>query len=62
MSRVPTDENPSGGTSFGLTSPSAVSADPPKVNDYDGIAEAYAAENEARPRFLGFLFFVLQSG
>jgi SAM-dependent methyltransferase len=47
MNRVPTDQNPSGGTSFGLTSPSAVSVDPPRVSDYDGIAEAYSAENEA---------------
>ena len=31
----------------GLASPSAVSADPPGVNDYDSFAEAYSAENEA---------------
>ena len=44
---MPTDHNPPGGISTRLTSPSAVSADPPRVNDYDGIAEAYSAENEA---------------
>ncbi len=44
---MPTDHNPPGGIPFGLTSPSGVSADPPRVNDYDGIAEAYSAENEA---------------
>ena len=44
---MPTDQNPSGGISVRLASPSAVSADPPRVNDYDGIAEAYSAENEA---------------
>jgi ubiquinone/menaquinone biosynthesis C-methylase UbiE len=47
MNRMPTDHNPSGGISAGLTSPSAVSADPPRVNDYDRIAEGYSAENEA---------------
>jgi SAM-dependent methyltransferase len=47
MNRMPTDHNPSGGISTGLASPSAVSADPPRVSDYDGIAEAYSAENEA---------------
>ena len=44
---MPADHNPSGGISTRLTSPSAVPADPPGVNDYDGIAEAYSAENEA---------------
>ena len=44
---MPADHNPSGGISTGLASPSAVSADPPRVNEYDGIAEAYSAENEA---------------
>ena len=44
---MPTDRNLLGGISAGLTSPSSVSADPPWVNDYDGIAEAYSAENEA---------------
>ena len=47
MNRMPTDHNPPEGISCRLTSPSAVSADPPRVNDYDGIAEAYSAENEA---------------
>lgn len=28
------------------TSSSAVTVDPPKVNDYNGFAEAYTAENE----------------
>jgi len=36
-------EHPS---STGLTSPSAVTVDPPKVNDYSSFAEAYSAENE----------------
>jgi hypothetical protein len=31
-------------------------------NDYDSFAEAYSAETEAKPRFLCFLFFVLQAG
>ena len=44
---MPTDRNAPGGIFTGLTSPSGVSADPPRVNDYDGIAEAYSAENEA---------------
>ena len=44
---MPTDHDPAGGISTRLTSPSAVSADPPRANDYDGIAEAYSAENEA---------------
>ncbi|MFH8572956.1 class I SAM-dependent methyltransferase [Streptomyces sp. NPDC017993] len=30
----------------GLASPSAVTVDPPKVNDYNSFAEAYTAENE----------------
>jgi SAM-dependent methyltransferase len=47
MNRMPTDHNPPGGISTRLTSPSPVSADPLRVNDYDGIAEAYSAENEA---------------
>jgi SAM-dependent methyltransferase len=45
---MPTDhEVPHAGPSTRLTSPSAVSADPPSVNDYDGFAEAYSAENES---------------
>ena len=47
MNRMPTDHDPAGGISTRLTSPSAVSADPPRANDYDSIAEAYSAENEA---------------
>jgi SAM-dependent methyltransferase len=48
IDRVPPDhENPRAGISTRLTSPSAVSADPPRVNDYDGFAEAYSAETEA---------------
>jgi ubiquinone/menaquinone biosynthesis C-methylase UbiE len=48
MHRMPTDhEVPGAGMSFRLTSPSAVSADPPRVNDYDSFAEAYSAGNEA---------------
>jgi SAM-dependent methyltransferase len=47
MNRMPTDHDPAEGISTRLTSPSAVSADPPRANDYDGIAEAYSAENEA---------------
>ena len=44
---MPSDHNPPEGISTGLTSRSPVSADPPGANDYDGIAEAYSAENEA---------------
>ncbi|MGW2026676.1 class I SAM-dependent methyltransferase [Streptomyces decoyicus] len=40
------DEQQGHATSTGLTSPSAVSVDPPKVNDYNGFAETYTAENE----------------
>ena len=51
MDRIPNDHNPPGGISTRVTSrlasPSAVSADPPRVNDYDSFAEAYSAENEA---------------
>jgi SAM-dependent methyltransferase len=47
MNRMPTDLNPAGGTSTRLTSPSAVSAGPPRINDYDGFAGAYSTENEA---------------
>ena len=47
MDGMPTDhEAPSAGISARLTSPSAVSADPPMVNDYDSFAGAYSAENE----------------
>ena len=48
MDRMPTGhEDPRARISTRLTSPSAVSADPPGVNDYDSFAEAYSAENEA---------------
>jgi SAM-dependent methyltransferase len=47
MSRMPNDHNPADGVSARLVSPSAVSADPSRVNDYDSFAEAYSAETEA---------------
>jgi SAM-dependent methyltransferase len=47
MGHMPDDHNPPGGISTRLTSPSAGSADPPRVNDYDSFAEAYSAETEA---------------
>jgi SAM-dependent methyltransferase len=47
MNRMPHEHNLPEGTSARPTSPSAVPAEPPTVNDYDGIAEAYSAENEA---------------
>ncbi|MGW3168456.1 class I SAM-dependent methyltransferase [Streptomyces sp. NPDC001142] len=40
------DEQQEHASSTGLTSPSAVAVDPPKVNDYNSFAETYAAENE----------------
>jgi SAM-dependent methyltransferase len=40
------DEHQEHAGSTGLTSPSAMAVDPPKVNDYDSFAEAYTAENE----------------
>jgi SAM-dependent methyltransferase len=46
MGHMPNDHNPPGGISARLVSPPAVSADPPRLNDYDGFAEAYAAETE----------------
>jgi SAM-dependent methyltransferase len=46
MSRMPKDHNPPGGISARLVSLSADSADPPGINDYDSIAEGYAASNE----------------
>jgi ubiquinone/menaquinone biosynthesis C-methylase UbiE len=46
MGRMPNDDNSPGGISARLTSPSADSADPPRLNDYDSFAEAYSAENE----------------
>jgi SAM-dependent methyltransferase len=44
---MPHDHNPPGGISTRLVSPSAVSADPTRLNDYDSFAEAYTAETEA---------------
>ena len=44
---MPTDRNPPEGITTRLTSPSTAPSDPPRVNDYDPIAEGYAAENEA---------------
>jgi len=46
MGRMPDDHNPAGGISARLISPSAVSADPRRLNDYDDFAEAYTASNE----------------
>ena len=46
IGRMPNDDNSPGGISAGLVSPSADSADPPRVNDYDSFAEVYSAENE----------------
>ena len=42
----PDDHNPPAGISTKLISPSDVSADQPRLNDYDSFAEAYAAETE----------------
>ena len=48
MDRMPADhEVPRAGISTRLVSFSAVSADPPGINDYDSFAEAYSADNEA---------------
>ena len=46
MGRMPKDHNPPGGISARLASPSAVSADPRRLNDYDSFAEAYTAATE----------------
>jgi ubiquinone/menaquinone biosynthesis C-methylase UbiE len=46
MSRMANDRNPPGGISARLVSLSSDSADPPGINDYDRIAEGYAASNE----------------
>ena len=43
---MPHDPNPPGGISARLVSPSDVSADPQRLNDYDHIAEGYTASNE----------------
>jgi SAM-dependent methyltransferase len=45
MGRMPNDHNPLGEISARLVSPSAVSADP-RLNDYDGFAEGYSADND----------------
>jgi SAM-dependent methyltransferase len=47
MGRMPNDRNPAAGVSARLVSPSAASADPARLNDYDSFAEAYSAETEA---------------
>jgi SAM-dependent methyltransferase len=46
MGRMPHDHNPADGIATRLVSPSAVAADPRRINDYDGFAEAYTAANE----------------
>jgi SAM-dependent methyltransferase len=46
MDRMPNGHNPAGGVSARLVSSSAASADPSRLNDYDGFAEAYTAETE----------------
>jgi len=43
---MPNSHNPPGGISTRLVSPSAVSADPASINDYDSFAQAYASSNE----------------
>ena len=43
---MPNDTNPPEGISTRIVSPSAVSADPRRRNDYDSFAEAYSAEND----------------
>src|SRR5579863_7326103 len=46
MGGMASDRKPTAGISARLVSLSADSADPPGINDYDGIAEGYAAANE----------------
>ena len=46
MGRMSSDNHPPGGISTRLVSFPADAADPPGVNDYDSIAEAYAASSE----------------
>jgi len=46
MGRMPDDHSPPGGISTRLVSPSTVSADPSRLNDYDSFAAAYSAETE----------------
>jgi SAM-dependent methyltransferase len=43
---MPNGHNPPGGISARLVSPSTVSADPSRLNDYDSFAEGYTAETE----------------
>ena len=43
---MPNDDDPPRGISARLVSLPADSADPPGINDYDSIAEGYAAVNE----------------
>jgi len=47
MDRMPSDHDPPGGVSARLVSPSAASADPRRINDYDSFAEEYSAGTEA---------------
>jgi SAM-dependent methyltransferase len=44
---MPNDRDPAAGVSARFASPSAVSADPGRLNDYDSFAEAYSTETEA---------------
>jgi SAM-dependent methyltransferase len=46
MGRMPHDHNPPAGIATRLVSPSAVSGDSRRINDYDSFAEAYTASNE----------------
>jgi SAM-dependent methyltransferase len=46
MGRMPNDHDAPAAISARLVSLPAGSADPPGINDYDGIAEGYAASNE----------------
>jgi ubiquinone/menaquinone biosynthesis C-methylase UbiE len=46
MGRMPNDDTSPGGDLRRPISPSADSADPPMINDYDSFAEAYSADNE----------------
>ena len=46
MGRMPNDDISPGGISARLTPPSADTADPWGINDYDSFAEVYSAENE----------------
>jgi ubiquinone/menaquinone biosynthesis C-methylase UbiE len=45
IGRMPNDDNSATRISARLTSPSADSADPPRLNDYDSFAQAYSSEN-----------------